>query len=115
MVRQTIRLPNGRQCALRTYVHAWRKLKSMSPTAQVGGFDHFPEDASRILREIRLGLHDRINRHVPDYGKGRKWHHDWQRAAIQAAIAVNTPRLVVRWVPIDLMPRLKHRLTVGEW
>jgi Uri superfamily endonuclease len=90
MSKRYVTLPNGKSCGLGKYVSAWRKLRTIDP------------DTS---------MHDRINRHLSGYGKGRKWHHDWQRAAIQTAYAVNTPRLIVRWVPWDLRHRLAHRIT----
>jgi hypothetical protein len=34
-----------------------------------------------ILGEFRDGVHDRINRHAPGFGAGRKWDSEWQRAA----------------------------------
>jgi hypothetical protein len=111
MTQRYVTLPNGKPCGLGKYVAAWRTLRAIAPDTQVKGFDHFPDDAASVLRELRRGLHDRINRHLEGYGKGRKWHHDWQRAAIQTAYAVNTPRLVVRWVPWDLRHRLAHRIT----
>ena len=113
-VQRVIRLPNGRRVTLGTYVRAWRALLTMKPTDQVKGFDHFAEDASRILRELRRGMHDRINRHIPGYGRGRKWSHDWYRAAWRTSRDVNTPLLIVRWVPHDLRARLAHRLTTED-
>lgn len=111
MTKHSIRLPNGRSVGLGKYVAAWRKLRKMNPDDQVRGFGYFPEDAAYILREMRFGMHDRINRHIACYGVGRKWDQDWQQHAMQAAHAVNTPRLVVRWVPPDLRKRLAHRIT----
>lgn len=110
---RVVTLPNGRACGLGVYVTAWRSLidiTRLTPKALIKGFDHFPEEASRVLDALRDGLHDRINRHVPHYGKGRKWDHNWQRAAIQCAHEVNTPRLIVRYAPPDLAKRLAHRI-----
>lgn len=109
--KQYITLPNGKPCGLDVYVRAWRTLKTLPADAKVKGFGHFAEDASYILRELRYAVHDRINRHIRSYGRGRKWDQNWQRDAIQTAHAVNTPRLVVRWVPPDLRGRLAHRIT----
>jgi hypothetical protein len=103
-------LPNGRAVRPAVYVSAWRTLKGLPPGELVKGFGYDPERADHVLREMRYGLHDRINRHLPGFGVGRKWHHNWQRAALQCASRVNTPRLVVRWVPADLKARLSHRL-----
>ena len=106
-----ITLPNGRRCGLATYTAAWRALKALPPSAHVRGFSYFSDPASYILAELRAGLAARINRHLPTYGRGRKWSDDWQRAALQTARAVNTPRLAVRWVPVDLRARLAHRIS----
>ena len=114
MSKRVVTLPNGKRCGLGVYVSAWRKLKALPSDAQISGFDHFPDDAGRILRQVRFGMHDRINRHIPGFGRGRKWHQDWQRHALQCAIAVNTPRLIVRWVPSDLRKRLAHRITQND-
>jgi hypothetical protein len=114
MSKRVITLPNGKKCGLGVYVKAWRTLKTLAPGSRVNGFDHFPEDAAQILREIRKGMHDRINQRIPAYGVGRKWHQDWQRHALQCAHDVNTPRLIVRWVPWDLRLRLAHRITRAE-
>jgi len=111
MTTRVVGLPNGRQVTLGEYVRSWRALLDMDRDAQVAGFDYFADSAARILARLAEGLHDRINRHVPGYGVGRKWSDDWQRAAAQTARAVNTPRLIVRWIPKDLAARLSHRIT----
>jgi len=41
---------------------------------------------------------------------GRKWSHDWWWQALRTAREVNTPRLVVRWIPFEFRDRLAHRL-----
>lgn len=109
-------LASGRRMPLGRYVAAWRQCKAIvaaddgdtwmreTPGSEYGG------TVADALRELRDGLADRINRHIPGYGRGRKWSDDWQRHALQTAHAVNTPRLIVRWAPRDLMPRLAHRL-----
>lgn len=111
----TIRLPTGRSVAATEFARSWRTLKTLAPDALVRGWDHFPAPAARILAEIRTGLHDRINRHLPGYGEGRHWSPQWQAETARAAHEVNQPRRVVRWLPAHLRARLAHRLTVGEW
>jgi hypothetical protein len=71
----------------------------------------WPVTGADVRREFMDGVHDRINRHVPGYGKGRKWSAEWQAEARRAAHDVNTPRLAIRWLPRDLRSRLAHRLT----
>lgn len=53
---------------------------------------------------------NRINRHIPNYGRGRKWAPDWQRETLQAAGRLNTPRLVIDWLPRHLKARFADRL-----
>lgn len=101
----------GQRCSLRAYVKWWHALKREPPHALSmvpGRFDG--GTAAEALRELRAGMHDRINQHAPSYGRGRKWDSDWQRTAHQTARAVNTPRLIVRWVPFEFRARLAHRL-----
>lgn len=110
MPTHTIRLPNGRSVAVAEYVRSWRILRQMEPDNRVAGFGHFPMPASEILRDLRYGMHDRINLRDQRFEKGRKWHHDWQRAMRHAQWQVNTPRLIIDWLPPDLEPRFSHRL-----
>lgn len=112
--RWGVRLPKGSLVSLGRYVAAWRALRSLPPDAHVRGWDHFPTPAGDVLRKMRAGLHDRINVHLPWWGKGRKWENTWQWDAHRCAREVNTSRLVVRWVPKDLRKRLAHRITEGE-
>ncbi len=114
-MKRAIRLPNGKWCGLAAYVQSWRTVRALPPEASVRGFGDWPEPAADVLRELRYGLHDRINRHIPSFGVGRKWDHDWQREVGHTARAVNTPRLIVRWVPAHLQGRLAHRITRGEY
>ena len=110
-VTRLIRLPNGRSVTLGAYVAAWRAVKSLDPSRPCGGFDHFPEPAGDILREMRRGMHDRINRHLSWFGTGRKWEQDYQINTMRRARAVNGrgrvwPDLIHR----DYRPRLARRL-----
>jgi hypothetical protein len=108
----TFGLPNGKSCSVAKYAAAWATLKTLAPTALCPGFEHFPEPASRILAAMRSGMHDRINRHIPGFGKGRKWSSDWYWPMYRAARDLNAPRLIVRWVPAELMrrPSIKARI-----
>jgi len=109
-MKRYISLPNGRACGLPTYVKAWRTLKAARPDEQIKGWDHFATEAAEILRDIRYGVHDRINRHIPDYGHGRKWDSNWQHDMQRAARDLNTPRLVISWLPFEIKERFAHRL-----
>ena len=86
-------LPGGRRVGLGEYVRSWKILLSTPKDTMVSGFDWYPSKAEDVLRELRRGLHDRINRH--DERKGRKFGADWQRHLWLIAHRVNTPRLRV--------------------
>ena len=114
-MRHTIGLPDGRSVTVREYVRSWRILKTLPPDRLVNGFYWFPETADTILHALRAGIHDRINRHLPGYGQGRKWNPQWQADMARASRDLNRPRLVIRWLPSDLKVRFPHRLTqAGE-
>ena len=109
-MKRVIKLPNDRRVSLPVYVNAWRTLKAMDPSESVKGWDHFPTPAGEILRKLRAGMHDRINRHLPGYGQGRKWDDIWQLETARAADKLNAPRHVIRWLPHWLRDRFNHRL-----
>lgn len=64
------------------------------------------------LRWFRGQLDKKVSSRCWWYGVGRKWDWQWQVEAQRTARAVNTPRLVVRWVPKEFRERLAHRI---EW
>lgn len=105
-----IGLPNGKRVTIATYIAAFNKLKVLPPESDVRGWKWHSVKARDVISEMRAGIHRRINKHVPGFGKGRKWCHDWQRTTRQFADAVNTPRLIVRWAPFEFRTRLAHRL-----
>lgn len=119
----TVTLPNGRAVTLAAYVRAWNLLREAPPGELFTGFDSFdprrPMKAEEIRRRMRAGLHERISEAIPYTlrglacslpPRGRKRSPDWQRAARHCAREVNTPRLIVRWVPRDFRARLAHRI-----
>lgn len=110
---RVIQLPKGNAVPIPTYLAAWRALKALPGDREVTGWEWYPVPAGRILDAMMAGVHDRINRHQPGYGRGRHWDPDYDRAMRHAARAVNTPRLRVRVseVPSCLRARLAHRLT----
>lgn len=73
-----ITLPNTRQCTVGTYARAWKALTHADPSSLWPGFGYWPERAESILHAMRGGLSERINRHIPGYGIGRKWDNDYQ-------------------------------------
>jgi hypothetical protein len=112
MSKRYITLPNGNRCGLGVYAKAWRQLITLAatkPRAQVDGFGHFSEGAAEILRALRYGMHDRINRHVPGFERGRKWDDQWQRDTARAARDLNS-RVCIHWLPAHLRDRFAHRI-----
>lgn len=117
MSKRYIVLGCGRKIGLGRYVAAWKTCLDLDPGARIGrGVDGCGQTAGEALRDLREGLQDRINRHLPGYGKGRKWSSDWQRAMSQAAWQVNRPRRILHWLPADLMKiaRFKERVEYGR-
>lgn len=116
-MQRYVTLGDGRKIGLGRYVAAWKRCRELPPATDIGkGISGWGETAGEALCKLRDGMHDRINRHIPGYGRGRKWHHDWQRAMHQAAWQVNSPRLIIRWLPPDLMRRenLAERVAYGR-
>lgn len=105
---KVITLPNGHRTSLGTYAKSWRAIKQ-KPDSMFSGFCHFPERGHCILQRMREGLHDRINQHLPYYGKGRKWDPDWQRITGYSAILLNS-RTIIDYLPPHLKPRFQSRL-----
>ena len=117
-MKRGIRLPSGRWVSVNTYLIAWRQLQTtaiLNPDKLITGWDHFPTTAKEILRDMRYGLHDRINRHdrtrPPTW---RKLDADWQRAMTHSAYMLNTPRLIIDWLPAELRHRFNHRLRTDQ-
>lgn len=106
---RVITLPSGNQCRLGAYVAAWRTLKTLPAETIIPRWDWHSNDAGSVLRSLRAGIHDRINRHIPSYGVGRKWSSDWFWQAKRLSHEVNTPRLVVGWCPPEFRERFGHR------
>jgi hypothetical protein len=114
---RAITLGCGRQIGLGRYVAAWKACLGLPASTHIGrGVDGWGQNAGEALHDLRAGMDDRINRHLPWYGKGRKWDNDWQRSMLQASHALNYPRLIIRWLPADLMKidRFRERVEYGR-
>jgi len=62
----TVTLPCGNKVTIGAYVRAWKRLLSNDDDSQTfNGWGLFPMTADEILLDIRQGVHDRINRHLP--------------------------------------------------
>jgi hypothetical protein len=116
-MKRYVTLGDGRRVGLGTYVKAWRSVLDAGDKAIIAGSPRDPRRScsrEEALHEFREGMDDRINRHIPGFGVGRKWEPNWFWAAWRAARDVNTPRLIVRYVPPDLKARLAHRIHTNE-
>lgn len=111
-----ITLADGRKMTLGNYAQAWREVLAAPPNAVFDRCLHNRWAAGRdkILDQFRVGLHARINSHLPWYGKGRKWDDDYQRPMVMAAAQLNCRRAVIDWLPPDLRRRFDHRLRVNR-
>lgn len=116
--QRVVRLGDGRRVTLGAYVRAWKAALAApatawfrtTPCSWAGG------DRAQVLREFRDGLDARINRHIPEYGRGRKWNAGWQIETLRAARALNHPRLAIHWLPAWLKPRFGYRLaSPADW
>lgn len=120
MTARAVTLGDGRRMPLGAYVSAWRAVLAAPMDCRFKGSPSDPRgwrgsySRAELLQEFRAGLHDRINRHLPGFGHGRKWSPDWQRSTLHFAGAVNTPRLIVRLhgnpAAREFRNRLAHRL-----
>lgn len=95
----------------KVYIEAWKKALNNSATY----FKH-PDWTMGIVTgkewadECSKALMKRINTRGGIEFKGRKYDSDYQRSILQASIALNTPRLIIDWLPKDLEKRFAYRL-----
>lgn len=113
MTQRVVKLGNGKVITLATYVAGWRKVKQDDPSTKYkhGLSGWWSDSAQEILADYRKGLHERINRHIPEFGKGRKWSTDWYWQMWRTSRELNTPRLAIHWLPFELRERFAHRLS----
>ena len=103
--------PNGGQVTLAEYVRSWRILKTLDPDLVVPNWNWHGNSAGDVLRDIQAGVDNRVNRH--DRTRPATWRKldpDYQRELRQTAHRLNTPRLVIDWLPADLKSRFSYRL-----
>ena len=111
MSARYVTLGDGRRIGLGAYVAAWARCKQLPGETRVMRCpDGLSGTVGDALRQLRAGMHDRINRHVPGYGVGRKWADGWFWEAKRFSDQINTPRLIVRWAPADFRKRFAERL-----
>lgn len=58
---RVIRIPNGKQVTLAAYVREWKHLKQLPPDTEASGWQWYPVKVRDVLRDLRYGVHDRIN------------------------------------------------------
>ena len=110
-MKRCIVLADGRRLGLGDYVRAWRRCLTLPPETYIGrGISGWGQTAAEAIYDCRRGMDDRINRRIPGYGIGRKWDPDWQAQTWRLARELNTPRLIVRWIPTEWRRRFAHRL-----
>lgn len=119
MSMRYVTLGCGRKVPLGAYVAAWKKALDAPLGSRFNGSpsdSRLPASREDVLREFRAGMTDRINRNVPGFGKGRKWASDYYWSMRRAAQEVNNPRLIIRYLPPDLMkrPKLAARVEYGR-
>ena len=113
-MKRLVTLPNGPRVSLGVYVASWNgmlDIMAQTPDALVKGWDDFPIEAAAIRRDLQCGIHDRINRHIPGYGRGRKWDEDYQTELRRDARRVNdyASRRLVHPVNRLATPELQRR------
>lgn len=116
-MKRYITLGDGRKIGLGKYVAAWKACLELPANTPIGrGVSGFGDTAGEALVALRRGLDDRINRNIPGYGVGRKWTQDWYFSTWNASRAINNPRLIVRWLPADMMKvqRFAERVQYGR-
>lgn len=106
-----VTLGNGQKVTLGQYTSAWKTARAMNPETGVRGTPSDPSGggtAGDFVREMRAGMHDRINKHDPQFGKGRKWDDTWQRDArnLKDTLARRSEVPAGQAHPVDLRPRL---------
>ena len=114
MIRCYVTLGDGRHIGLGRYVEAWREclrlVRAGKGKTWIGsGPRGYGETAAEALYDLREGMDDRINRHDPAYGKGRKWAWDWQRDARDLAWKLNN-RICIHWMRPEFKTRFADRL-----
>lgn len=109
---QVVFVVRGREVDVRDYAKMWRRVQQAPPgvTFKESLRGWWPISREELLEQFRDGMHDRISRNMPHYGKGRKWDADWQNATWRASREINFPHLILSWLPSWLKERFTHRL-----
>lgn len=90
---------------------AYHNFVTTNPAGRVAIHGDWTRDSMTALewrKWFRDCLHKKINRDTPR--NGRKLSADYQRDMWQAQWRINTPRLIIDWLPPELKTRFRHRL-----
>lgn len=95
----------------KAYVEAWKKAlanpdKVFKPIDWAKG----SQTGSEIAQDFSKALQARINSRGKVIFRGRKYDSDWFWNMWRASKSLNTPRLVIDWLPPDLVKRFGYRL-----
>lgn len=118
MTVRVITLGDGRPIGLGAYMKGLRACMAAPEGTEYkrGLTGWWPVTREEILRDWRASVHDRINRNVAWFGRGRKWDADYQRHMRRDGDRINragTERLVVQVTEISTpgwRERYAHRL-----
>jgi hypothetical protein len=111
MRKQYISLPAlQRKIGLRQYVQAVKLAKAHKTERFSTGLTcWWPCTGEDVVNQFRTGMHDRINRHLPHFGKGRKWKSIYQTELSRDCRRIRervNDRVILRQI---MTPELKHR------
>ncbi len=87
---RVIVLPSGKSVTIREYVRSWQACLKTSPDIQIKNWDWFPVSVGHVLRGIRVGIHERINKrgNLPQYDTTSPANQKrfWNRAKAKANV-----------------------------
>lgn len=109
MSQRVVTLPSGKRVTLGSYVRGWKRLKTMPWDTHIPDWDWHYTTAREVLGALRESIDERINRHIPNYGVGRKWDPNWYSYVWRTARLVNQ-RCIIDCAPPEILPRIQHRL-----
>ena len=108
-----VTLWTGQQCTLATYIQSWSAVKRMPAGQPITLHRDIPRTREDILRFMADGIHDRINRNDSSFRQGRLWDAARQAEMQHFARQINTPRLVIDWVP-PCLRKHRHRMNIAD-
>lgn len=96
-----------------TLLITWRWLRADPDERRVRP-DHWHAEPM-TFEEFRAWFRACLDRKISNEpSRGRKDCRDWFMQAWRTAQEVNTPRLIVRWVPHEFRARLAHRIYTDD-